>query len=239
MRAILFTLALMFGIGGTFPAFASEVSVQETDMFGNPIDWDTNGAGNEDGAGEETETIAETVPEYAFGEQAGVIEEKESIEAETTAPSQNGYITVSAETDGKEWSEGNILVTLYRDGNQKEEIWLYRQNSFSERAELPAGHYTFASAKTASGEEFSANPGTFDITETSPVTIKLTLGVDKPTVSVPDVESSEKVEETVKNQESHIYIWGGVVALGCILGGLSWFAKKRRRSRDYKNDLLD
>lgn len=237
-RKIIFMLALCMSIGGVIPAYATE---PETDIFGNPIDWDTNGAGDEDAAGSETESGGSTSETYSFTEQVEVIEQKESIEAQTAAPSETGYVNVSVDTEGLEWSEGSILVTLYRDGNQRHEIWLYRQSGWSTRETLPVGHYTFGKAETSSGEEFSSDIGTFDVIANAPVNLTLTSGTKDPVVVIEDEATDSEAENAdVSNNRtsSRIIIVAGVIAIVAILVGLSVMANKRK-SKDYRNDIMD
>ena len=63
------------------------------------------------------------------------------------------------------WAEGNIRVVLYRNGHEKHEVWLYRQQDWQNDVRLPAGRYTFGKAETADGTEFMAEPGTIEVGE--------------------------------------------------------------------------
>lgn len=156
-----------------------------TDSFGNEVDW-TEDYGYEDAAGSETlkETEIEESTEYSFSEQVKVLEQKQQYE--TTAPAETGYVSAALQPPSSDWSESNIRITLY-DGSRKEEFWLYRQNGWSGRQELPVGHYTIAKAETVDGSyKFTATPSTFDLGENASVPITLTIGASKPKVEIPD-----------------------------------------------------
>lgn len=159
----------------SFPAYAA------TDSFGNKIDWEED-YGYEDAAGSEIlkETEIEESTEYSFSEQVKVLEQMQQYE--TTAPAETGYVAAALQTPSRDWSESNIRIILY-DGSRKEEFWLYRQNDWSGRQELPVGLYTIAKVETADGSyKFTATPSTFDLGENASVPITLTLGASKPKV---------------------------------------------------------
>ncbi len=152
---------------------------------GNKIDWEED-YGYEDAAGSEIlkETEIEESTEYSFSEQVKVLEQMQQYE--TTAPAETGYVAAALQTPSRDWSESNIRIILY-DGSRKEEFWLYRQNDWSARQELPVGLYTIAKAETADGSyKFTATPSTFDLGENASVPITLTLGASKPKVEIPD-----------------------------------------------------
>ena len=156
-----------------------------TDSFGNEIDWEED-YGYEDAAGSETlkETEIEESTEYSFSEQVKVLEQMQQYQ--TTVPAETGYVSASLQSPDKDWSESSIRITLY-DGSRKEEFWLYRQNDWSGRQEIPVGHYTVAKAETADGSyKFTATPSTFDLSENASVPITLTLGTSKHKVEIPD-----------------------------------------------------
>lgn len=156
-----------------------------TDSFGNEVDWEED-YGYEDAAGSETlkEPESEESTEYSFSEQVKVLEQKQQYE--TTTPAETGYVSASLQSPDKDWSESNIRITLY-DGSRKEEFWLYRQNDWSGRQELPTGHYTVAKAETANGDyKFTVTPSTFDLSENASMSIILTIGASKPKVEIPD-----------------------------------------------------
>lgn len=177
----IFVMMLMAAMlsSASLPVYAA------TDSFGNEIDWEED-YGYEDAAGSETLKESESVEstEYSFSEQVDILEQMQQYE--TKAPVETGYVSVSLQKPDKDWSESNIHITLY-DGSRKEEFWLYRQNDWSGRQELPIGHYTIAKAETANGDyKFTATPSTFDLSENASVPIRLTLGTSKPNVEIPD-----------------------------------------------------
>lgn len=175
---IMLLMSVMLG-SASLPAYAA------TDSFGNEIDWEED-YGYEDTAGSETlkEVEIDESTEYSFSEQVKVLEQMQQYE--TTAPTQTGYVSASLQTPSSNWSESNIRIILY-DGSRKEEFWLYRQNDWSGRQELPVGLYTIAKAETADGSyKFTATPSTFDLGENASVPITLTLGASKPKVEILD-----------------------------------------------------
>lgn len=175
---IMMLMTVMFS-SASLPVYAA------TDSFGNEIDWEED-YGYEDAAGSETlkdPEIKEST-EYSFSEQVKVLEQKQQYE--TKAPVETGYVSASLQKPDKDWSESNIRITLY-DGDRKEEFWLYRQNDWSGRQELPVGHYTIAKAETANGDyKFTVTPSTFDLIENASVPIILTLGTSKTKVEISD-----------------------------------------------------
>lgn len=185
----------------SFPAYAA------TDSFGNKIDWEED-YGYEDAAGSEIlkETEIEESTEYSFSEQVKVLEQMQQYE--TTAPAETGYVAAALQTPSRDWSESNIRIILY-DGSRKEEFWLYRQNDWSGRQELPVGLYTIAKAETADGSyKFTATPSTFDLGENASVPITLTLGASKPKVEIPDdlATASNTTSESPKEDTSRSVI---------------------------------
>lgn len=185
----------------SFPAYAA------TDSFGNKIDWEED-YGYEDAAGSEIlkETEIEESTEYSFSEQVKVLEQMQQYE--TTAPAETGYVAAALQTPSRDWSESNIRIILY-DGSRKEEFWLYRQNDWSGRQELPVGLYTIAKVETADGSyKFTATPSTFDLGENASVPITLTLGASKPKVEIPDdlATASNTTSESPKEDTSRSVI---------------------------------
>ena len=171
------------------------------------IDWEED-YGYEDAAGSEIlkETEIEESTEYSFSEQVKVLEQMQQYE--TTAPAETGYVAAALQTPSRDWSESNIRIILY-DGSRKEEFWLYRQNDWSGRQELPVGLYTIAKVETADGSyKFTATPSTFDLGENASVPITLTLGASKPKVEIPDdlATASNTTSESPKEDTSRSVI---------------------------------
>lgn len=211
----------------------------ETDPFGNEIDWDmSEGSGGEDQAGSERVEESQEIPDYDIGEQLEVIGQIQA--AETTAPEEKGYVTSTLKIPGKDWSEGNIKITLY-DGTRKEEIWLYRQTAWSSRDQLPIGHYTIAKAETADGNyAFSVSPSTFDLAADTPVTLTLSLGTSAPEVIIPEDKAtpSETDEDKAaddgaveKKQNRMFWMIPISMLIGGVIGG-GLFFKKRNEERN-------
>lgn len=177
----------------------------QTDEFGIVMDWDATGNGGEDGAGlEETAAITESAVDetYSFEEQADIL--KQMQEAETTAPTETGLITVTLSNAPDEWSRNNICVTLYR-GNVEEKVFLYRQSNWETKEQLPIGHYTVYKVESLDGQtEFHADVNSFDITENNAVTLKLSHGSLETAVILSNADQTELeslAEEAAKLQE--------------------------------------
>jgi hypothetical protein len=240
--SVLLALTTTTVISGT--TFAIE---QQTDEYGNVIDWDTNGYGFEDNAGlEESEDNAdqsETAATYSFQEQAVVFSQMEAVETE--APGETGLLTVSLCDVPDDWSQNNIKLSLYR-GNVKEDIFLYRQSAWSESTQLPIGHYTVYEAKTLDGKEiFHSDINSFDITEESAVNLTLSYGeLEK---IVPNVRaqgpilSNQNSEDTkeVKTKSAKSLIPVGIVL---VIGFMAfcWFKKLHgKECRSNNHSVLD
>lgn len=252
MRKLLpLLLAIIFAIlqpSSMRMIYASQT--EETDMFGNPIDWERNAYGGDDIAGEEIidENVSGEAETYSFGEQVDILKEIEKYE--TSAPSETGYITITfpeSEQEG-DWNKGNILVEIAR-GAAIEEIWLYRQSGWESRKEIPVGHYTFFQASTSDGSySFSSNINSFDITQNGNVSLSLSLGVTTPAVEIKGEENeslgteareivSNKCDEENKFRPAIVLVLIGTVI---VFGGIILLRRKSALNRPgYRNDLLD
>lgn len=228
-------LAAALAFSGT--AFAEE---QPTDAYGNVIDWDVNGSGNEDGAGledletdaSESDAASET---YSFQEQAEVFSQMEA--AETEAPAETGLLTVKLGDVPSDWSKNNIRLSLYR-GNAKEDIFLYRQSDWTQSAQIPVGHYTVYKVETLDGREaFHSDITTFDVTTETAVNLTLSYG-DQETV-IPDVTEAEETAPmeidpgmTNHDVQSNGFYIAIIVAAIFVLSGICWIGKRSRDGRD-------
>lgn len=235
---IMLLMSVMLG-SASLPAYAA------TDSFGNEIDWEED-YGYEDTAGSETlkEVEIDESTEYSFSEQVKVLEQMQQYE--TTAPTQTGYVSASLQTPSSNWSESNIRIILY-SGSRKEEFWLYRQNGWSGRQELPVGHYTVAKAETANGDyKFTVTPSTFDLSENASVPITLTIGTSKPKVEIPDdlATASNTIpnppkEDVTKSVIPFIAII--IVAITAIVGivAVSILKIRKDKKNGFNNNLFD
>ena len=215
-----------------------------TDSFGNEIDWEED-YGYEDAAGSENlkdPEIKEST-EYSFSEQVKVLEQKQQYE--TKAPVETGYVSASLQTPSKDWSESNIRITLY-DGSRKEEFWLYRQNGWSVRQELPVGHYTIAKAETANGDyKFTATPSTFDLSENASVPITLALGTSKLKVEIPDDLATASnttpelpKEDTTKSAIPYVAIIITAVTVIISVAAVSILKIRKDKKNGFSNNLF-
>lgn len=216
------------------------------DSFGNEIDWEED-YGYEDAAGSETLPETETEQEnaeYSFSEQVKVLEQMQQYE--TTAPVETGYVSASLQTPSKDWSESNIRIALY-DGSRKEEFWLYRQNGWSGRQELPVGHYTIAKAETADGSyKFTATPSTFDLSENASVPITLALGTSKLKVDIPDDLATASnttpelpKEDTTKSAIPYVAIIITAVTVIISVAAASILKIRKDKKNGFSNNLFN
>lgn len=107
-----------------------------TDLYGNVIDWDMDGAGGEDAAGDESDADRMGAPTYGTEEQAGIL----SHLTETTAPAERGYLHIECDL-GEEWPGYNVTLALYDGRNKRQDVTVYRQNGYEASELLPAGIY--------------------------------------------------------------------------------------------------
>lgn len=107
-----------------------------TDLHGNVIDWDMDGAGDEDAAGGESDADRMEAPTYGTEEQAGIL----SHLTETTAPAERGYLHIECDL-GEEWPGYNVTLALYDGRNKRQDVTVYRQNGYEASELLPAGIY--------------------------------------------------------------------------------------------------
>lgn len=154
---------------------ASYADEQSVDVYGNVIDWDINeNSDKTDNAGLEKINDNYVFEEYSPEEQKKILQQM--AEAETEAPSERGWITVSLGEVPEDWSKNNIKIVLYRE-NAKETFFLHRQLNWQTSTQLPIGHYTVYKAETINGiEKFHADISTFDITENENMNIILSYG---------------------------------------------------------------
>ena len=231
--------------------FPTNENGQYVDGNGDVLDWDfSSGFGNEDMDGigtEEGKKPEETFPPsnetMSFSEAVNQQQIVESIKQSIAndLPKDQGYVTVYYMDDEEEnWSRDNIKVVFWRNRNQKEEVFLYRQNRFYTSTTLPVGQYTFGEANSIDGEkEFSTNMNSFTVDKYNPVDIELFPGKTVPKVTVAEgLETVEYVKEKkkmVENKEKKKKNIGNtaLIILCCIIGfvtigGFSYFLQQRR-----------
>lgn len=140
-------LSLMILSGMSLSAYAEPGNIDE---FGNEIDWDINGNGNEDAAGNEGDYApinadlldTERMEQSEAESIADVINEIKLDENEI----ENGIITLKFDAP-EEWRGNNIVVNLYnKDLWQSYDVYIYKQNDFTEQKELPCGEYEIRGA---------------------------------------------------------------------------------------------
>lgn len=185
----------------TFPTNENGEYVNED---GEVLDWDFSGFSGEDSAGLENQnTASENQETMSFSEAVQnqqIIESAKASDASDT-PSEVGTITIFFyDNPDFDWSRNNIKVVLWRNKNQKEEIYLYKQNDFYTTKFIPIGEYTFEKGESLDKDFFfSSDTGSFQISQDKPTTIELHFGK-----SVPEITLSEELNGLQKSQENLI-----------------------------------
>ena len=185
----------------TFPTNENGEYVNED---GEVLDWDFSGFSGEDSAGLENQnTASENQETMSFSEAVQnqqIIESAKASDASDT-PSEVGTITIFFyDNPDFDWSRNNIKVVLWRNKNQKEEIYLYKQNDFYTTESIPIGEYTFEKGESLDKDFFfSSDTGSFEISQDKPTMIELHFGI-----SVPEITLSEELNGLQESQENLI-----------------------------------
>lgn len=185
-------------------AFNQYMSTFPTNEDGEVLDWDFSGFSGEDSAGLENQnTASENQETMSFSEAVQnqqIIESAKASDASDT-PSEVGTITIFFyDNPDFDWSRNNIKVVLWRNKNQKEEIYLYKQNDFYTTKSIPIGEYTFEKGESLDKDFFfSSDTGSFEISQDKPTMIELHFGK-----SVPEITLSEELNGLQESQENLI-----------------------------------
>ena len=185
----------------TFPTNENGEYVNED---GEVLDWDFSGFSGEDSAGLENQnTASENQETMSFSEAVQnqqIIESAKASDASDT-PSEVGTITIFFyDNPDFDWSRNNIKVVLWRNKNQKEEIYLYKQNDFYTTKSIPIGEYTFEKGESLDKDFFfSSDTGSFEISQDKPTMIELHFGK-----SGPEITLSEELNGLQESQENLI-----------------------------------
>lgn len=185
----------------TFPTNENGEYVNED---GEVLDWDFLGFSGEDSAGLENQnTASENQETMSFSEAVQnqqIIESAKASDASDT-PSEVGTITIFFyDNPDFDWSRNNIKVVLWRNKNQKEEIYLYKQNDFYTTESIPIGEYTFEKGESLDKDFFfSSDTGSFEISQDKPTMIELHFGK-----SSPEITLSEELNGLQESQENLI-----------------------------------
>ncbi len=115
---------------------AGDVHAEMQDPCGNLIDWDMDGSGEEDAAGDELDVDLMEAPTYDTEEQAGIL----SSLAETTTPAERGYLHIECDL-GEGWPGYNVTLALYDERNKRQDVTIYSQNGYEAKELLPVGTY--------------------------------------------------------------------------------------------------
>lgn len=110
--------------------------IQPTDSYGNVIDWDVDGIGNEDAAGKEDSTDWMEAPTYSREEQEEILGKIER----TAVTEDTGCLHIRCDL-GDGWPGYNVAVALYDGNGRRWEVTVYDQNGYEARETLPAGIY--------------------------------------------------------------------------------------------------
>ncbi len=124
-----------------------------TDLYGNVVEWDIHGNGDEDEAGRETGSDRMEAPTYSQEEQNHVLEYRK----ETAEASEKGWLCVKGYMGG-DWPGYNITVALYDTNNKRLETTIYSQNGFETKEELPVGVYKIYRAYVPGDEDGNRYP---------------------------------------------------------------------------------
>lgn len=123
------------------------------DLYGNPVEWDIHGKGDEDGAGSETGFDRMEAPTYGQEEQDGILEYRK----ETEEASEKGWLCIKGDM-GEDWPGYNITIAFYDRNNKRLETTIYNQNGFEAKEELPAGIYKIYRAYVPGDEDGNRYP---------------------------------------------------------------------------------
>ena len=214
--------------------YATESSTEwPTDPFsGEPIDWwDPTGYGGEDNAGLEdmNETTESTeAATYSFDELVEIEMQRQEVQETAETVSEYGDLRIRfTDSEDLEGNRNNIRVVVWRDGNNKEEIYLYRQNDYYAAEQVPVGSYTFDKAVTIDGEyQFSSDINSFDIEFRRVVTLTLTLGWEPPTREQDIVETTTEAitePETVIETTAEVVEEEGFPIIWYVIAGMFLF----------------
>lgn len=223
--------ALLADLSGSYvSAGASEV-----DVNGNPIDWDTNGSGGEEGAGLETSVDLMEGAEISEEEKESVAAVLEDIPVQETAE-ESGSLRIAFEP-GKGWADYTVCVTLYDSNFKKQLLYLYPQNDYQLTKELPAGHYQIYKMEVP-GDKNDDYPIVYDMPEFDitadglvQITAKSSLRHVSPVETSPAETQGQLVEEAKKQNIvfSEIFIIISAVVIVAIILGAVMAIKNRRR----------
>lgn len=211
-----------------------------TDLYGNALEWDIHGKGDEDGAGSETDFDRMEAPTYGQEEQGSVLEYRK----ETEEASEKGWICIKGEM-GEDWPGYNVTIAFYDGNNRRLETTIYNQNGFETKEELPTGIYKIYRAYVPGDEDGNRYPlvvsdSRLEITSNGPA--KLTVW--KAAGGETERETEERKPETETGEKSEteerkpgvladlMTTMGiGIGLLGIGIGGLAVYKKLAGHNR--------
>lgn len=124
-----------------------------TDPYGNRVEWDMQGSGNEEGAGSEMKEDRMEAPTYDAKEQEEILE---SLHEKDEVP-EKGWLCAKGDL-GDNWPGYNVTVALYDRNHKRMEMTLYSQNGFEVKREVPIGSYKIYRAYVPGDENGSKYP---------------------------------------------------------------------------------
>lgn len=145
-------LAVCAVLAPSFPVYAESDS-QSVDPYGNVIDWDTSGSGNEDAAGEEDSADWMEAPTYSGEEQLEILEKLK----ENEVPENAGFLHIQCDLED-DWPGYNVTVALYDGSGRRWEVTAYNQNGYEARESVSAGIYKVYRAYVPGDEGGSRYP---------------------------------------------------------------------------------
>lgn len=237
----------------TFPTNENGEYVNED---GEVLDWDFSGFSGEDSAGLENQnTASENQETMSFSEAVQnqqIIESAKASDASDT-PSEVGTITIFFyDNPDFDWSRNNIKVVLWRNKNQKEEIYLYKQNDFYTTKSIPIGEYTFEKGESLDKDFFfSSDTGSFEISQDKPTMIELHFGKSSPEITLSEeLNGLQESQENLTSQKNaklenqqrktsnkiRIFIFVCIVLL---IGFVFIFIRAERKKMKEREGLID
>lgn len=175
------------------------------------------------------------IPEqtYSFSELVQ-LKEEDGVKTEESTAMQYLHVSIPDFRDHT-WSEGNVLVVLYREG-KKEEFWLIRQQDFVADVRVPVGRYTFGKAEANDGTRLFTDTRTFDVDDKI---VNLELTLEDTRTREEDIVISQPEDVVVQQEERHIPVFAVVIAVIAVSAlGFALFLLLKKHSDDSLNDYM-
>ncbi len=210
--------------------------VYSTDLYGNELDWDMDGSGNEEGAGVEGKVDRMEGPTYGAREQEEILENIREI-PETL---EKGWLSVKGNF-GEDWPGYNVTVALYDENYKRVEVTIYSQNDFEVKREIPMGSYKVYRAYVPGDESGSKYPlvvsdSTIEVEQSRTTELMVWRAVDIKKEKVPESQGSlpepeEDVSSLTHSADVLAAVSIGVGALIFFIMGLVVYKRKLTQGR--------